>query len=136
MVENLGYTLVQIAHNFGAAIVLGGAVCARWPIPATRQSGRRIARLVLAGWIIQIASGLAFGAASYLSYGRLPDIHGIAVVALFIKIGCAVIGVALTAIYLRREPDWADTQRGHTWLALALLAATALTAAAFLRWFS
>src|SRR5690606_5984814 len=103
---------------------------------ATRQNGRRIARLVLAGWIIQIASGVAFGAASYLSYGRLPDIHGIAVAALLIKIGCAITGVALTAIYLKREPDWADTQRGRSWTALALLAATALTAAAFLRWFS
>lgn len=136
MGENLGYALVQIAHNFGAVAVLGGAVFARWPTPATRQSGRRIARLVLAGWIIQIASGIGFGAASYLYYGRLPDIHGLAVAALSIKIGCAITGIALTAVYLKREPDWADTQRGNSWIALGLLAALALTAAAFLRWFS
>ena len=136
MDENLGYALIQVAHNFGAAAVLGGAICARWPTRQARLGSRRLAQLVLAGWLIQMASGVAFGAASYLYYGRLPDIHGLAVAALLIKIVCAVIGAALTAVYLRREPDWADAQRDSAWTALAVLAAIALTAAAFLRWFS
>jgi hypothetical protein len=136
MGENLGYALIQIAHNFGAVAVTGGAVYGRWPAPAGREGGRRIAWLVLAGWIVQMASGAAFGITSYYHYGQLPDIHGVAVAALLIKVGCAMTGAVLAVIYLTREPRWAGGQRKLAWSALIALAATALTAAAFLRWFS
>jgi hypothetical protein len=136
MGENLGYALIQIAHNFGAVAVLGGAACGRWPARAARDAGLGIAWLVLAGWLMQIASGAAFGAASYANYGQLPDIHGVAVAALLVKIGCAIAGVAVTITYLRRAPHAGGLQRELAWTVLVALAAIALVAAAFLRWFS
>lgn len=136
MGENLGYALIQIAHNFGAVAVMGGAVYGRWPAQRSPERSRRTAWLVLAGWLVQLASGTAFGVASYSFYGQLPDIHGIAVAALIVKIACAIAGVAVIAACLKRQPQEAALQRKLTWDALVALAATALIAAAFLRWFS
>ena len=136
MGENLGYALIQIAHNFGAVAVLGGAVCALSPVRRVQPGARGIAWLVLAGWLVQITSGVAFGVASFIYYGRLPDIHGVAVAALLIKIGCAISGAALSVVYLKRQALWSGRQRTATWTALATLAAIALSAAALLRWFS
>jgi hypothetical protein len=84
----------------------------------------------------QAASGAAFGGVSWLYYGRFPDIHGIAVAALLIKLACAAAGFMLAAAYLYRGAGWRERAQQATWRALAALAATALTAAAFLRWFS
>ncbi len=65
-----------------------------------------------------------------------PDIHGIAVAALLIEMVCAAARFMLTAAYLYRGAGWRERVQQATWRALAALAATALTAAAFLRWFS
>lgn len=134
--QNLAYALTQVAHNFGAAAVAGGAVFARWPARQARETRRRLARLVLAGWALQAASGAGFGAVSYAYYGQFPDIHGIAVAALLTKIACAAAGLVLAAVYLKLESGWPEARRDAVWTGLAALAATALTAAAFLRWFS
>ena len=88
------------------------------------------------GWAVQIASGVGFGAVSYYFYDRLPDIHGVAVAALAIKVTCAVSGLGLAVISLSRGDRWTDAKRRFLWRALAFLAITALAAAAFLRWFS
>lgn len=133
--ENLAYALTQVAHNFGAVAVLGGALCGRLSTPST-PAARRLAWLILAGWLTQMASGLSFGLVSLLHYGQLPDIHGIAVAALFTKIFCAVAGLLLVLIHQMYAPAWSPAQRNRSWLALSLLAAVALTAAAFLRWYS
>ena len=134
--ENLSYALTQVAHNFGAVAAVGGAVFARWPARPARESRRRLAWLVLAGWTLQAASGAAFGAVSYAYYGQFPDIHGIAVAALLTKMACAAAGFVLAAVYLKSESGWSEERRDGAWTGLAVLAATALTAAAFLRWFS
>lgn len=134
--ENLYYALTQLVHNFGAATVLGGAFFVRWPTRATLPAARRIAWLVLGGWLAQAASGTGFGIVSYTSYGQLPDIHGVAIAALLIKIACTVSALALTGCYLRAATTWSATRRDATWTALCVLAATALAAAAFLRWYS
>lgn len=134
-IQNLGYALTQVAHNFGAAAVVGGAVASLWLAPRP-ELDRSLAWLVCLGWAAQAASGAAFGAISFYFYGKFPDISGLAIAALAIKVACAASGFLLAAFYLLRAASWSATSRRKTWLTLAGLGATALTAAAFLRWFS
>ncbi len=134
--QNLAYALVQLVHNFGAVAVVGGAVAARWlarDVPATQ---RRLAWLVLGGWLAQAASGAGFGAVSYHFYGQFPDIHTIARSALMVKLACAASGILLAAGYLKRASDWLPARRGTVWTVLLALGVTALASAAFLRWFA
>ena len=135
--QSLGYAVIQVVHNFGAVAVVGGAIGAIGAIGSgSGARSRALAWTVLLGWTAQGASGGAFGAISWFYYGRFPDIHGIAVAALLIKIGCAATGFVLSALYLYRGGGWSDRAQRWTWTVLALLATVALTAAAFLRWFS
>ena len=134
--QNLSYAAIQVVHNFGAVAVVGSAVCALWPGLGLAGMRRPLAWAMLFGWAAQAASGAAFGGVSWLYYGRFPDIHGIAVAALLIKIACAAAGFMLAAAYLYRGAGWRERAQQATWRTLAALAATALTAAAFLRWFS
>lgn len=133
--ENLVYALTQVVHNFGAAAVLGGAVFVLWPA-SRMEYGRRFARLILVGWAVQIASGAAFGLTSLYYYGETPDLSGVATLALAIKVAAAFAGLLLAAAYLRRGRSWGREGTRRTFRSLALLATLALTAAAFLRWFS
>lgn len=134
-IQNLGYALTQVAHNFGASAVIGGAVASLWLAPR-QELDHSLAWLVCLGWAAQIASGSAFGAISFYYYGKFPDIGGLAIAALAIKVACAVAGFSLASFYLLRAASWTATLRRGIWLMLAGLSATALTAAAFLRWFS
>jgi hypothetical protein len=134
--QNLVYALTQVAHNFVAVAVLGGALLARWPVRHAAPELRRFGWLVLAGWVVQGGSGLSFGAISYAYYGQFPDIHGIAIAALTIKVLCAALGFLLAAAYLRYGGSWPKERVSAAWRGLIVLAAAALTAAAFLRWFS
>ncbi|MFI4891271.1 MAG: hypothetical protein ACHQIL_12135 [Steroidobacterales bacterium] len=135
--QDLGYALTQVVHNLGAVSVTGGAAAACYLTLADSQAAqRRLVWLVLAGWAAQGASGAAFGAISYASYGHLPDIHGIAIAALMLKMTCAAAGFALAALYLARASGWSAASRRGACCALFAFALTALTAAAFLRWFS
>jgi len=133
--QNLGYALTQVAHNFGASAVVGGAVASLWLAPRP-ELDRSLAWLVCLGWATQIASGAAFGAISFYFYGKFPDISGLAIAALAIKVACAASGFLLAAFYLLRAASWSAALRRRIWLMLIGLSATALTAAAFLRWFS
>ncbi len=135
--QDLGYALTQVVHNLGAVSVTGGAAAARGLKLAEPQAAQRaLAALVLGGWAAQAASGVSFGVISYLGYGHLPDIHGIAVGALVLKVACAAAGFSLAVLYLARETGWPDPRRQHAWTAQLALALSALAAAAFLRWFS
>jgi len=134
--QNLAYALVQLAHNFGAVAVTGGAVAGwfsqrREPVPT---SG--LLWLVLAGWALQAASGAGFGLISLAYYGQFPDLHGVAIVALVLKLSCATAGLLLSLLCLKLAANWSAARRSHAWTALVGLAATALSAAAFLRWFA
>jgi hypothetical protein len=133
--QNLAYALVQLVHNFGAVAVTGSAAAACWA-GGRPPSQRGLAWLVLAGWTLQAASGAGFGAVSYAWYGSFPELHGIAVAALVVKIGCAVGGFVLAVAYLRFAHGWQEGRCRGAWRALLALAATALSAAAFLRWFA
>lgn len=133
--ENLAYALTQVVHNFGAAGVLGGAVFALWP--ASRlENGRSFAWLILVAWGAQIASGGLFGLTSLYYYGETPDLSRIAMAALTVKVAAAVAGFLLAAFYLLRGRKWDRVRVKRTFQGLVALGAIALTAAAFLRWFS
>jgi hypothetical protein len=77
-----------------------------------------------------------FGLTSLYYYGETPDLSGIAIAALAVKVAAATIGFLLAAVYLARGRGWGRLEVKHSFEALAALAAIALAAAAFLRWFS
>ncbi len=134
--QNLAYALTQVIHNFGAAAVVGGAIAALCLTPRQPQFARSLAWLVGLAWAAQIASGALLGAISFYYYGRFPEISGIASGALIVKVISAGLGVLLAGAYLLRADRWTETGRRRTWQALVGLGLAALTAAAFLRWFS
>ncbi len=133
--ENLAYALTQVVHNFGAVAVLGGAVSALWPAPRL-EFARTFAWLILFAWSAQLLSGGAFGLTSYYFYGETPDLSSVAMAALLIKIAAAFSGALLSAFFLLRGLNWRPAGVQRTFQGLAVLGAVALTAAAFLRWFS
>jgi len=130
--QNLAYGLTQIAHNFGAVAVVGGAISAL--VWRDAELHRRLAWIVLTGWLVQAVSGATFGAISYYYYSKFPDIHGVAVAALRIKMVSAALGFSLAGLILIKRP--ADTASRKIWLVLCLLGILALCSAAILRWFS
>lgn len=134
--QNLAYALTQVAHNFGAAMVVGGAAFARWPAPQPPGLQRRLAWLVLLGWTVQGATGAGFGLISQAYYGQFPELHDIAAAALLLKVTSVALGLVVTAAFLRYADGWPEAHHRLAWSGLIVLAATALTAAAFLRWFS
>jgi NADH:ubiquinone oxidoreductase subunit 6 (subunit J) len=134
--QDTAYAIVQVVHNFGAVAIVGGAAVMLYAAPQPARTQRSLAWLVGLAWGTQVVSGMAFGAISQYYYGKFPDIHGIAVAALGIKMICAVSGLFVIAQYLRGAEKWAENRRRTAWQILFALGATALTAAAFLRWFS
>jgi hypothetical protein len=134
--ENLDYAIVQLVHNFGAAAVVGVAIFALYPAAQPVPVQRKFAWLVGVGWAAQALSGMGFSAVSYYFYEKLPDLHGVAFAALLIKIMCAVGGLSIAVMYLRQGAGWAEEKRRAAWKLLIALGVTALTAAAFLRWFA
>ena len=132
--QNLAYAAVQVLHNFGAVAAVGGSLAATRIKNADVR--KKLALLVLAGWGTQAISGATFGLVSFLYYHKFPDIAGIAVAALAIKILCAATGFMLVAVYLLRGANWAENKQSNVWHSSAILAVIALSAAAFLRWFS
>lgn len=123
--QNLTYALIQIIHNLGAATIVGLSATALW------QPQRRLAGWVAAIWALQGMSGLMFGITTYFYEGHLPDIHGIAVDALIIKITCVILGFVLSLLLYAKQ-GWG----AQLWRILFALGVVALSAAAFLRWFS
>ncbi len=96
----------------------------------------RLALLAAVAWAVQAASGALFGVTTYSFEGHLPDIHGIAVDALFIKIFCALFGFILAVIYAKSGSGWPEEKQHLAWRVLLSIGAVALGSAAFLRWFS
>lgn len=131
--ENILYAVIQVAHNFGAAAVAGLPIAALWLGPARTTFGK-IATLTFVAWLVQSASGASFGAVSFFVVGELPEIHHLALIALSVKIACAVLAITLLGVKL-----WGGleaTSDKTTLISLAGLGSTALTCAAILRWFS
>ncbi len=134
--QNLIYALIQVVHNLGAATVVGSAAAAIWLVRSNAAAQHRLAILAAIGWAVQGASGASFGITTYSFYGHLPDIHGIAVAALLLKMASAAAGFVVAAVYIKRGLQWQPETHLVIWRVLFALAVTALSAAAFLRWFS
>lgn len=129
--DNALYALAQIAHNFGAVAVVG------LPLAALRFSATgamlwRTYQLTLAAWLVQVVSGVGFGLVSYFVVEELPQVSGLALGALYLKIACAALAIILLVMLLLRRALPARKSLA----ALAGLGAVALFNAAILRWFS
>lgn len=134
--QNLIYALIQVVHNFGAVAVVGTAASALWLMRGNVAARHRAALFIAIAWAIQVMSGVLFGITTYYFDHHLPDIHGIAVDALLVKVSCAVAGFALAIAYLRLNSGWSVFRQILAWRALLTLGVIALGCAAFLRWFS
>ncbi|MFZ2162599.1 MAG: hypothetical protein WAW02_10310 [Sideroxyarcus sp.] len=132
--QNLIYAVIQVVHNYGAIAVVGGSLMGFWL--HEKSTRKKLAFLTLLGWMTQVASGATFGMATFYYHHQLPDISGIAIVALGIKMLCATLGILILAIYLWRSEHWAEQGRNTVWITSSTLAISALSSAAFLRWFS
>ena len=84
---------------------------------------------------MQVLSGASFGLTSFLSRGELPEVTGVALVALYVKVGCAVAGFVLATFFLFAAPERREQTQRWMWPCLLCIGATALCGAAFLRWF-
>lgn len=134
MTADYAYALVQVMHNFGAVAVVGSPAAA-WLWARERSIVPKVfAWLTALGWVTQGLSGAGFGLTSYLSRGELPEVTGIALVALYVKITCAVVGLALCVFYLLASRRRERAQR-ELWSSLFFIGVAALSGAAFLRWF-
>jgi Trk-type K+ transport system membrane component len=134
--QDLSYALVQVVHNFGAASVVAAPLVALRFAKHQPENRRRLSWIVLFGWVAQGASGIGFGAVSYYNYAKFPDIHGIATVALVIKVVCAISALLLVLALLAKGSNWSEKAQHRAWHSLAGFGTIAITAAAFLRWFS
>jgi hypothetical protein len=133
-VENLIYTCVQIAHNFGAVAVVGSPI-AGWWLERRKLVVRGLAFLALLGWLVQGASGIGFAATSYFLKGALPEVTGIALGALLVKVSATVLGSTAAGLIWRKGKDWQTRSRIILWQSQLIVAFSALMAAAFLRWY-
>lgn len=109
---------------------------ALWLVRGNATVQHRLALLLAVAWAIQAASGALFGITTYLYESHLPDIHGIAVDALIIKIICALSGFVLAVFYARLNPGLSHDSQLLVWRVSFVLGVVALGSAAFLRWFS
>ena len=135
------YASVQAVHNLGAVAVVASPVLAlglrgRGIVSAGGGGGgieRRLAWTLLAAWALQAASGAGFAAASYGLKGQLPEVTGVAWVALVVKLAATVAGIGLATLLLwRRRPAGPPAA---AWAACLGVALAALLAAAPLRWY-
>lgn len=134
--QNLAYAITQVIHNFGAATVVGVPIFALLSLHYQLGIQRNLAKVMIVGWIIQAASGTSFGTISYVYYKSLPDIQEVAWIALLIKITCLICGFILICLYLWRGRSWLEQSHRNLWYVQSILSITAISAAAFLRWFS
>jgi hypothetical protein len=133
--NELVYACVQALHNLGAgAVVASPALALAMPAGSGRRE-RRLAWALLFAWGLQAASGAGFAAASYGLKGELPEVTGVALVALGVKLAATFGGLVLAAglLWLRRLND--PRSRAVAWSVCLGLAIAALLAAAPLRWY-
>jgi hypothetical protein len=132
-VSDLPYALVQVAHNLGAAAVVAPAVGALWLAPAA-VARRRLAWLSTGAWALQGATGAGFAAVSWFGKGALPEVGGVALWALGLKIACTVVGFT-SGVALLRGRSITQTTLTRLWGASLAAGLGALLGAAFLRWY-
>lgn len=145
---DLLYACVQLVHNIGVAAVVGSPAVAWWlvranQVPAESLSRpattvlvqRRLAWFTLLAWSTQVASGIGFGATTYYLKHELPELTGVGLAALGIKVACALVSIVLAILYLRASSRWPAFMQIRVWQILFVLGLAALISAAFLRWY-
>ena len=132
--ENLTYTIVQILHNFGAVTVFGSPI-AGWWLERKNFAVHRLTLLALLGWMAQGATGIGFALTSYTFKGAIPEVTGIALGALLIKVFSTLIGFVAAILIFRKGRQWKSQSRIRIWQSMLFLAFSAMTAAGFLRWY-
>lgn len=131
----LTYALIQVFHNVGALLIL--VLSSRGLGAARRHQSLRIpAFLACLAWLAQGLTGALFGLETWHSEHQWPDIHGVAVAALLLKMICVAGGILLTGSCALWGIRWSAARQMGVWTGSLLLGMVALTAAAFLRWFS
>ncbi|WP_455379829.1 hypothetical protein, partial [Acidihalobacter prosperus] len=113
--QNLVYALIQLIHNFGAAAVIGIPVYVLMIRQDEVTDRRRLVVAVTLAWITQLITGFTFGIASLTFYGRLPDIHGVARIALLIKIICAITALGLLFWVLKQRLTYSNKRLRLYW---------------------
>ena len=131
----LVYTLVQALHNLGAVAVVASPAMALGFRDRSGALDRRLAWALLCAWGLQAASGAGFAAASYGLKGALPEVTGVALASLVVKLTATAGGFALAAGLLAVRRLAAPRPRAVAWSVCLGLAVAALLAAAPLRWY-
>ena len=134
--ENLIYALIQAGHNLGAVAVVAAPMGALWSL--SNMFSHAIRKLIIvgfSGWCLQFVSGIGFGMSSYSFYGEVPQLDGVAYVALVLKLCCAVVS-SLAYLYFILKPKSPGTEKISNWIIFLVLATVALMSAAFLRWYA
>jgi len=134
-VIDIVYVLVQAVHNLGAVAVAASPAVALGLRGSAPPIERRLAWTLLAAWGLQAASGAGFAAASYGFKGQLPEVAGVALAALAVKVAATVLGFGLAALLLWTGRLTRRRSRAAAWAACLGLAVVALSSAAVLRWF-
>jgi hypothetical protein len=132
---NFAYALVQMLHNFGAVAVVGSPAAAWLWAREHRAAPAVLAWLVAAGWLVQALSGTGFAVVSHYSRGELPEVAGVALLALYVKVGCAAGSLGLVAYYLTRSAQSREKIQRWIWASLFAAGVAALSGAAVLRWY-
>jgi hypothetical protein len=135
--DSLVYALIQVIHNIGAVAIVGLSIYGLWTSRQAVELQRRVLILIGTAWLIQALSGPAFGIATYSFYGNWPDIHAIAIGALIIKIICLLLGLFLVVmLVVKRDRGNRHAIPVAVFAGQSALGIIALSAAAFLRWYS
>jgi hypothetical protein len=134
-VTDLVYALIQIAHNLGAVALIGLPVAAWVREGYTLVPSRALLLSAAVAWGVQALSGAGFAVASLKLKGALPEVEGVALAALVVKIAATVVGFALAALALWRSPRWSSKGRRRGYAALVVCALVPMAAAAILRWY-
>lgn len=117
-------------------MVVSAPAVALWLGQDHEARHHQLAWLMVLGWTTQGASGAGFGLTSLYLKGQIPDVAGIALVALVIKITCAATGFILAVVYLRvGAVHWSSRSQILVRQFMLGLGVTALSGAAFLRWY-
>src|ERR1700694_770457 len=96
----LVYALVQAVHNLGAVAVVASPAVALGFRGHGESLERRLAWTLLVAWGLQAATGAGFAAASYGLKGQLPEVTGVALYSLAVKLFATAAGFVLAAMLL------------------------------------
>jgi hypothetical protein len=133
--NELIYACVQAVHNLGAVAVVASPALALGRPGRGQAFERRLAWTLLLAWGLQAASGAGFAATSYGLKGALPEVTGVALAALVVKLAATVAGFALAVGLLGLRRLASPRPRAIAWAVCLGVAVAALLAAAPLRWY-